>query len=85
MYDEINEIDEITSASVPHCAHRVLTSCVGATLHHWDTASVNWDGSVVKSWWCNILAESSVSINQPEKLNGRAVFGSLHSPRSLVV
>lgn len=63
----------------------VPSSSVGATLHHWDSASVNWDGSVVKSWWCNILAENSVSVSQPEKLDGRAVACSLHSPRSLVV
>lgn len=38
----------------------VPTSYVGATLHRWDTASLSWDGSVVKSWWCNILAENSL-------------------------
>ena len=80
-----NEVSLSTALSLSLQLSTVPSSSVGATLHHWDSASVNWDGSVVKSWWCNILAENSVSVSQPEKLDGRAVACSLHSPRSLVV
>lgn len=61
-----------------------LTGGLGATLHHWDIACVNWDGSVVESWWCNVLAKNSVPINQPaqlaSQLDGYAVSAPLHSP-----
>lgn len=60
----------------------VSQSAAEATLHHRDTASVNWAAYVVKSWWCNVLAKSSVSINQPQKRNGHAALGSSRSQRS---
>lgn len=71
--DKINEIDNRKSGSVPTlCSsasyNRVLFSFiggVGVTLHHWDIVSVNWDGSVVKSWWCNWLRTACQSISQP--------------------
>lgn len=88
MCDDIikNRSDEVSLS--PLSALQLLSvpsSRGGATLLLWNTTSVNWNGCAVKSWWCNILAENSVSINRPEKLNGCAVLGSLHSPRSPVV
>lgn len=56
--NKITEIHNITSVSVATLCSSTshngvqfsFTGGLGVTPHHWDIASVNWDGSVVKSW-----------------------------------